>query len=129
MYSQNRGRFIAEMSVANRHCGKRDIYRHVVDQSSFVVTFKTHHSTGPFKLVWQCGSGKEKFVHGVPSVIRKKNRKNWSTLEGISSEKDFFDRNVTSYAKITDADWFVAILDTRGDTDSVLLNGIILRNA
>ena len=87
-------RFLEEVSMAKRHCGKQDIYRHVINRSNFVVTFKgrpfsrSFGQTGPFKLIWQCGQGKEKFIHGVHSIIlERKTRKDLDIFHGLTSEK------------------------------------------
>ena len=97
------------MSLAKRHCGTRDIYRHVINQSNFVVTFKARPTslstgqsrTGPFKLIWQCGQGKEKFIHGVPSMIQKKTtQKDMDIFRGLTSEKVSKYNSLTIYRKI-----------------------------
>ena len=89
-------RYLEEVSKAKRHCGKRDIYRHVINRSNFVVGLKIRplststgqSRTGPFKLIWQCGQGKEKFIHGVPSMILKNTtQKDLDIFRGLTSEK------------------------------------------
>ena len=102
-------RYLEEVSLAKRHCGKRDIYRHVINRSNFVVTFKIRSfststgqsRTGPFKLIWQCGQGKEKFIHGVPSIIPKDTtRKDLDIFRGLTSEKVSKYNFLTIYRKI-----------------------------